>query len=342
LDTTRWTPCRPHQGNWKTSDEKQLVVNSDSQLKWTTSWKSIGKHVGLALFVLPLLPLGIVLIVGPWTLAFSDSRASPAMEFAAELTRPPADVAARKTAETEQADDAKPFTLADFFSSLGKALLMSLVGFPLGVFCVLILLAVIVSLPANATNVIFNRDRDRSYRIGWGHHVSEGQTPVSADRQSHNSPRRGGLWDIYAVQVIGERLLEKVPDGTHTEWREGKARTRTSYRDQSFIGYEINLVLISGQRVNVVDHGDANLVHEEADTLARFLGVDVWDDSFRGSWKFEASSLYQSQHDLIRSVQHPFFKMVLFLKMLVVALWKHYSGRGWLYGSWTWHAKTTF
>ena len=41
--------------------------------------------------------------------------------------------------------------------------------------------------------------------------------------------------------------------------------------------YELNLVLESGQRINVVDHGGLNRIREDANQLSQFLCIPVWD-----------------------------------------------------------------
>jgi hypothetical protein len=48
-------------------------------------------------------------------------------------------------------------------------------------------------------------------------------------------------------------------------------------KDSSYYSYELNLVLESGQRINVVDHGSLNRIREDAQTLGQFLGIPVWD-----------------------------------------------------------------
>jgi len=63
------------------------------------------------------------------------------------------------------------------------------------------------------------------------------------------------LSTIHALQII-------------SEYCGGKTR---------FYSYELNLVLKDGQRVNVVDHGDMSRLRSEGPTLARFLGVPLWD-----------------------------------------------------------------
>lgn len=45
----------------------------------------------------------------------------------------------------------------------------------------------------------------------------------------------------------------------------------------SYYSYELNLVLEDGKRINVVDHGNVNKIHDQAATLAEFLRKPVWD-----------------------------------------------------------------
>ena len=43
------------------------------------------------------------------------------------------------------------------------------------------------------------------------------------------------------------------------------------------VRYELNLVLNSGERLNVVSHGDPKRIREDASTLGEFLEKPVWD-----------------------------------------------------------------
>lgn len=45
----------------------------------------------------------------------------------------------------------------------------------------------------------------------------------------------------------------------------------------SYFSYEMNLVSRDGLRTNVVDHGKLDQIREDANTLAEFLEVPVWD-----------------------------------------------------------------
>lgn len=80
------------------------------------------------------------------------------------------------------------------------------------------------------------------------------QFPLSAERFP--------LSDIHAIQLLTESVLAKASRGSG------------SFRYKS---HEINLVLKSGRRVNVADHGDLEAIRADADRLANFLGVPVWD-----------------------------------------------------------------
>jgi hypothetical protein len=64
------------------------------------------------------------------------------------------------------------------------------------------------------------------------------------------------LEDIHAIQVLEEYC------------RGDKS---------SYYSYELNLVLKDGSRMNVVDHGKLKLIKEDAQKLAQFLNIPVWD-----------------------------------------------------------------
>ncbi len=64
------------------------------------------------------------------------------------------------------------------------------------------------------------------------------------------------LEEVHALQLISETCRGK---------------------DRSYLSYELNLVLKSGRRVNVFDHGSLKSARSDADKLAAFLGRPVWD-----------------------------------------------------------------
>ena len=67
---------------------------------------------------------------------------------------------------------------------------------------------------------------------------------------------------IRALQIIRERCTSSSDKGTRT-----------------YYSYELNLVLDDATRLNVIDHGKQALMQKDANTLAEFLGVPVWDTS---------------------------------------------------------------
>ena len=64
------------------------------------------------------------------------------------------------------------------------------------------------------------------------------------------------LEEIHALQLVSERCTSK---------------------NSSYLSYELNLVLESGERLNIFDHGNLNRAREDAEQLGRFLGRPVWD-----------------------------------------------------------------
>lgn len=46
--------------------------------------------------------------------------------------------------------------------------------------------------------------------------------------------------------------------------------------EADFTAYELNLILVDGRRVNVLDHGNLERLHADATRIAAFLRVPVW------------------------------------------------------------------
>ncbi len=91
-------------------------------------------------------------------------------------------------------------------------------------------------------------------RVGWYWQGREGLT----DQQRHTLQERGKaapLHEIRAVQVLAELV--------------------TDSEAPSFNSYELNLVLRSGQRLNVMDHGKRDVLVADAERLARWLDVPL-------------------------------------------------------------------
>lgn len=80
-------------------------------------------------------------------------------------------------------------------------------------------------------------------------------------KPDHSTPRTAAknlapLSEIHALQLIKEYI------------RSDKS---------SYYSYELNLVLRDGTRINVVDHGNGNVLRQDAQQLASFLGKPLWD-----------------------------------------------------------------
>lgn len=70
------------------------------------------------------------------------------------------------------------------------------------------------------------------------------------------------LDEIYALQVIKEQCISRSRNG-------GTRRT--------YFSYELNLVLKTGDRLNVTDHGGYEALRKDAQVLSEFLGCPLWD-----------------------------------------------------------------
>ena len=93
--------------------------------------------------------------------------------------------------------------------------------------------------------------------IWWAFQLVGDQTIF--DRSSCSFVRKGitsSLENICAIQLI----------------REYVRGNRNSY-----YSYELNLVCSSGDRINIVDHGSLRAIREDAEILANYLSLPVWD-----------------------------------------------------------------
>ncbi|MEM6264787.1 MAG: hypothetical protein AAGI38_19905 [Bacteroidota bacterium] len=64
------------------------------------------------------------------------------------------------------------------------------------------------------------------------------------------------LEDIHALQLLAERV---------------------SGSKSSFYSYELNLILTSGERVNVVDHGNWRQLQKDTEKIAELIQIPIWD-----------------------------------------------------------------
>ena len=67
--------------------------------------------------------------------------------------------------------------------------------------------------------------------------------------------------EIYAVQLISENV-----------YSEDKSGYRRVYR---FTSYELNLVLKNQERINIVDHGDKEVILFDARTISNVIGIPI-------------------------------------------------------------------
>ncbi|MFO7937355.1 MAG: hypothetical protein R6V06_07100 [Kiritimatiellia bacterium] len=101
-------------------------------------------------------------------------------------------------------------------------------------------------------------------------------TPIIFDKQSgtfrkgrksptqvqHPGKIKQNVWlaNIHALQIISEYC-----------------RSRSNNGGSSYRSYELNLVLDDSKRINVIDHGNYARLRKDAESLAEFLGVPLWD-----------------------------------------------------------------
>ena len=54
-------------------------------------------------------------------------------------------------------------------------------------------------------------------------------------------------------------------------------REYVSGNKNSYYSYELNLVCMNGERINIIDHGALRAIREDASKLADYLSIPVWD-----------------------------------------------------------------
>ncbi|WP_305371924.1 hypothetical protein [Photobacterium leiognathi] len=72
--------------------------------------------------------------------------------------------------------------------------------------------------------------------------------------------KQGYIKDIYAIQLINERIKSSSSNG----------------RSSSYTSYELNLVFKDGERINIMDHGKGKDIADSAKYLGKFLNVPIW------------------------------------------------------------------
>lgn len=97
---------------------------------------------------------------------------------------------------------------------------------------------------------------------GW---FWKGKQPTGQFGRSKRENNQGNNQAVELSQIHALQIIAEYCRGNKT----------------SFYSYELNLVLHTGDRINVVDHGNHHRIRKDAETLANFLGVPVWDVSGR-------------------------------------------------------------
>lgn len=77
------------------------------------------------------------------------------------------------------------------------------------------------------------------------------------------TPHCVSLADVHALQIVSDDHESEDSDG----------------RKHSYRSYELNLILTDAVRVNVIDHGNGDQLRRDAQALAKFLGIPLWDAS---------------------------------------------------------------
>ncbi len=80
-------------------------------------------------------------------------------------------------------------------------------------------------------------------------------------------------FDRYSRKLIqGERSFDLIKIGAIQLIREYIRGNESNY-----YSYELNLVCLNGERINIVDHGALRKLREDALILANYLSVPIWD-----------------------------------------------------------------
>ena len=80
---------------------------------------------------------------------------------------------------------------------------------------------------------------------------------LNASGNLERAPQKVNLSDIHALQLLAKSLRSRGSSG--------------------FKCYELNLVFENAGRINIANHGNLQLIREDAANLAAFLGKPIWD-----------------------------------------------------------------
>ena len=152
-------------------------------------------------------------------------------------------------------------------------------------------------------------DKTSGYRVNKGNAFSarRGKARSRRQRLGFSGPHQGPLNSIHALQIVREAPMAGVRSaGPH--------------------GYELNLVLGTGERVNVFDTTNVIFLQRYVTRIQKLVEVPIWDDSGRGYWKYD-SNVGEAPRDGKAAAW-----------MLGKAIWLGITGRGQEIGTWVWVA----
>jgi hypothetical protein len=94
-----------------------------------------------------------------------------------------------------------------------------------------------------------------------------------------------GVWSLWSL--VKQKLV--FNGSSRVFYKDGKSlgfddicaiqllREYVSGNKNSYYSYELNLVCINGERINIIDHGALRAIREDASMLADYLSIPVWD-----------------------------------------------------------------
>lgn len=91
--------------------------------------------------------------------------------------------------------------------------------------------------------------------------IWKGRKPAEM-RTNETTDKYVRLESVHALQIIAEYM---------------------SGKGGGYYSYELNLVLKNGNRINIIDHGCRKKLAEDAEVLAEFLGIPLWDATINRS-----------------------------------------------------------
>ncbi len=117
------------------------------------------------------------------------------------------------------------------------------------------LLGCLIFVAVGIAMMFFPRPRYIDKRLGWFWAGTKNPQGEQAFRQLANA---SPLKDLVALQIISEYISGK--NGSYTSW-------------------ELNIIDKDAKRYNLLDHGDKFSLINDAETIATFLSIPIWDNT---------------------------------------------------------------